>query len=346
MTGDIVKYISPSSFYYWEKCPAKAVYSKKYKDEQFFPKHPDAYLGTVVHKIYEKRFEWNFGSEEKFEKIWKRQIHQINEEFKDNPLQRRFYPVQWNANFYAVKKILLKNNILNVVKSSNKRLNFNVEKWVTDNNNIVGGYIDLQIKDNDNRVIEIIDFKTGNIYEKVNGKFQIKEAYKMQFALYAFILNEQQGFMPTLTLGTMNAKKVSLELDKEYIENMYLRAGFLKNIIKETDDIRLLTVANKGNCKFCNYRKICHKYQTKMINSKLDNNMIDIKGRITLFIKSKNMNNIEVITTSGKYLIKNLSFSEDLEINKEIYIYNLYFPDEKGKILYVLLNTIVEYVEN
>lgn len=50
-----IKFISPSKFAYWEKCPIKAIYGKTYTDLTFFPKHPDADLGTILHYFLEKK---------------------------------------------------------------------------------------------------------------------------------------------------------------------------------------------------------------------------------------------------------------------------------------------------
>ena len=55
-------YISPSTFYYWEKCPLQAVLSKLPESRNFFPNNPDADLSSLIHKFYEKQNEWKIDS--------------------------------------------------------------------------------------------------------------------------------------------------------------------------------------------------------------------------------------------------------------------------------------------
>ncbi|PCH70317.1 MAG: hypothetical protein COC06_05375 [Bacteroidales bacterium] len=90
---NVVKYISPSSFYYWEKCPLIAVYSKIYSSQQFFTRHPDADLGLIIHLFYEKQNEWCINSPTSFLEKWKEKIYELNRLYKKSDLQRRFYPV-------------------------------------------------------------------------------------------------------------------------------------------------------------------------------------------------------------------------------------------------------------
>lgn len=119
---NVVKYISPSSFYYWEKCPLIAVYSKIYSSQQFFTRHPDADLGSIIHQFYENQNEWGINSIKLFNQKWEEKINELNDLYKKNELQKRYYPVQWHSKYYTVKKHSLSDTLLSK-KHSLSRLN-------------------------------------------------------------------------------------------------------------------------------------------------------------------------------------------------------------------------------
>ena len=63
-----IKFISPSNFSYWENCPLRAIFSNEYKDQIFFPKHPDADLGRIIHSFYENKNKWRITKKISFPK--------------------------------------------------------------------------------------------------------------------------------------------------------------------------------------------------------------------------------------------------------------------------------------
>jgi len=65
-----IKFISPSNFYYWEKCPLKAIYSRNCKGITVLSSNPNGDLGTIIHKFLEKANEWRINDEKSFENKW------------------------------------------------------------------------------------------------------------------------------------------------------------------------------------------------------------------------------------------------------------------------------------
>jgi len=215
---EMVKYISPSSFYYWEKCPLRAVYARIYKDCQFFPTHPDADLGSLIHKFYEKKIEWKIDTEIAFENKWNEQVKTLNESYEKNELQKKYYPIQWYSKFYSVKKMYLKKNMLGKPRVGGKYKIVVSEKWIS--NDDIGGYTDMMLIDNNGKIKSIIDIKTGNIYDNINGNIQIKEAYCMQLALYAAIINSLQDSIPELFIENIKGELIQIKLSNEYISDV------------------------------------------------------------------------------------------------------------------------------
>ena len=332
---NLVKYISASQFYFWEKCPLKALYYNKYKTVAFFPIHPDADLGSIIHKFYEKRFEWNINSDESFEKKWVELINKKNNDYLKNDVQRNYYPIQWYSKYYAVKKILLKKQLITM---ANTKIEHNkiFEEWVNDE--VVGGYIDLQIKNKKGKVVKIIDFKTGKIFEKVGGKNQLKESHKMQLALYAHVIKKKQGFYPKLQLQDISGAPIKVELSKDDINQYYERAKTLKTKLINFTSEKDLATLNEENCKFCSYRPVCEKYKESGFNKLLDNN-IDLKGKIIKLIG----NVLEIEINKKKWTIKNLNNIGNIQTGRFIYIYNLYCNNENfiNKSAFALTNTII-----
>jgi RecB family exonuclease len=340
---DKIQYISPSAFYYWEKCSFQAVLSKQPTCNSFFPKHPDADLGSLIHKFYEKQNEWNIESLENFNSKWNDEISKINKQYQSDKLQCNFYPIQWHSKYYAIKKQLLCKNLIlrkkkEVEEPTAAQVQYLYEKWI--NNEIVGGKIDLIVKEND-KIKQIVDFKTGNIYEKNGKKIQLKEVCKQQLALYCAVILEQQDFMPDLFIETMDGKKVKIEIEKEYIETLVYKVISLKEKINsaiETNTINSLANCNSENCEHCNYRPYCEIYQSTFTNKKIGSR-IDIKGRI-IEIKA---NEVIIGTNNNRFTIKKIKEIEKYVLENKCNIYNLYFPENEDNLLYETINTVIEY---
>lgn len=332
-----VQYISPSNFYYWEKCPLKAVFSNKYRGKQFFPKHPDADLGSIIHRFYEKSNEWKVNTPERFLNKWKQEINDLNYRYQRNKLQKRYYPVQWHARYYTVKKHLLLNMLLSKRTSSSSKSKMVFEKWMNDE--IIGGYVDFMIVDAD-EIKQITDFKTGSIFEVFNREKKIKEVYKLQLALYASVVLNTQSIIPDLFIETIKRDKYIVEMSEAYINEVKYRAVNLKNKINTAiheNNIHLLANPNSENCKYCDYRMVCQSYNSTMMNKKMDR-IIDINGEIT------NKNNKEVEIKAGKsiFKVRNVQSKISIEIRDKLSIYNLYYPNKDENILYFVNNSIIK----
>ncbi len=331
-----IEYISPSSFYYWNRCPLSALYSKKYSNKQVFPKHPDGDLGNIIHYLYVKNKVDNKVS---FNKKWHKEIKIINESYLKNPLQARFYPIQWYSKYYAVKKQLLYKNLLNkeysteITKTDVKLL---YEKWI--NNEHIGGYVDLLIMQND-KVKEIIDFKTGNIFDIKNKKKEIKTVYKYQLALYCAVVIENQTYIPDLFIETLNGKRYQIEIDQSYINNIANKAFELKqkiNFAVESGNTASLAQCNPENCTNCNYRVFCSSYKLNLINKSLGKT-IDVSGVII----NKSKTEIQLNNGLAIFTIRNIKVLESLSVGDNTSIFNLFYPDEEQTILYTSKNTII-----
>ncbi|MEZ4906245.1 MAG: PD-(D/E)XK nuclease family protein [Saprospiraceae bacterium] len=267
-----------------EKCPLKAVFYYEYKNTQFFPRHPDADIGNIIHNFYENRYKWKITNKKNFSIKWNELTLKLNDEYKKSDLQSRYFPVQWYSNFYAIKKQLLVKNLLRPVKRKNTYLSIKNEQWIEDEDNIIAGKVDLLIYNDKGIITEISDFKTGKIFEKVKNKLKIKEAFKTQLALYAKIIIDKQQYKPETTLIDISGKKhpvkiTSYEIDKTFNEAKELKHSI--NIALQKNKINELANPYNENCFMCNYRPVCRAYKQKFMNFPINNN-IDICGKVIM----------------------------------------------------------------
>ena len=166
----------------------------------------------------------------------------------------------------------------------------------------------------------------------------------MQLVLYAAVIKEKQGFFPELFIENLKGERILIEISENYINDIYNRAVKLKNKIEEAErasNINQLAIANGANCKICNFRTVCNEYKTKAINIRIDN-VIDIKGEII----SINASDVEIQVPNRKFTIIHLSSIDKIKLGNEVFIYNLFLPDEEKDILFTMKSTIIEYGEN
>lgn len=335
---DKIQYISPSSFYYWEKCPLRAVLSKQ--TTKFFPNSPDADLGSLIHRFYEKYNELKISSVESFNEKWKTEIEKLNKQLQGS----NYYPIQWNAKYYSVKKqMLFKNLIFKASKTKDVvtgKFQYHYEEKI--NNENIEGKIDLLVLE-DGKIKQIIDFKTGDVFEKGKGKNQVKEIYKQQLALYCAVILERQDCIPELFLETMNGKRIKIEVEIDFITALNNRVKILKEKINskiETKTTDTLANCTHENCEYCNYRPFCSAYKTTFLNTRIGFR-IDVHGSVSA-IKT---NEVLIKTTNDEYIIKKVQDNSKYQLHGKYMIFNLFFPENDDNILYETKNTVIKYEE-
>ena len=340
-----IKFISPSSFFYWEKCPLKAIYSKEFRGQQIFPKHPDADLGNIIHSFFENKTAWNIFSPDAFEERWEMEINKLDEAYKRSGIQKIYFPIKWNAKYFAVKKILLKKSLLKKVQLPANTIpkNIKFEKWIDDGND-VGGKVDQMVFNEKNEIVEIIDFKTGNIFELVDKKRVLKTSYVQQLLLYAYIINIKQGFYPKCFIQDIKGDKHHVEIKEEIATDIYKKALELKSKINKginKEEIEHLATPNIENCSHCEYRPVCPKYKIKYINN-FENKNVDIYG-VVIDVKGFEKIEVKIQIESKISILKNISAYESVSIGDKIFVYNLFCPDGNSQILFAMKQTIIKH---
>ncbi|MBK6699246.1 MAG: PD-(D/E)XK nuclease family protein [Saprospiraceae bacterium] len=302
-----------------------------------FQNSPDADLGSLIHRFYEKHNEWNISSVESFNTKWKTEIEKLNNQLQHS----NYYPIQWNAKYYTVKKFA-KNCLLKKVKQKMLFQETSISLWNKIVNENIGGKIDLLVLENE-KIKQIVDFKTGDVFEKVKEKRQVKEIYKQQLALYCAVILEKQNFIPELFLETMNGRRIQIEVGKDFITALNNRVKILKEKINskiETKTTDSLANCTPENCEYCNYRPFCSAYKTTFLNTRIGLR-IDLHGNVSAIIT----NEVLFKTTNDEYIIKNIQDINKYQLNGKCEIYNLFFPENDDNIVYETKNTVIKYEE-
>lgn len=351
--GDInfkeIKRISPSQFYSMKNCAYKSLLAEAFDKKPLLPLSPNAYFGTVLHKILELITKGIVKNEDDFNTAFDKQLKIVEDFLQENGFGF-FVPLQRKLRNFGLKKIQLKKHLRNEPKQQTNLgdVNFYSERWFESKDKLIGGKVDLIIENNDN--IEIIEFKTGAITQDcLNDEEElysdVKEEYKEQLKLYAYLYFENTNRFPTtLSLVDLTNQQFMVVFSEEECKIIYDEA---KNLLKTTNNcIRTKSFSatpTEVNCKYCLYRPACSFFIRKL---ETDFSFNDVFGEIKDVKKFQN-GNVNVFLQNGtqQLTIKNFNSEKFDELNykrkKKISIYNL--RKESTDFVYSVTDTTMIY---
>ena len=346
----VIKRISPSQYYSIKNCAYKSLLAEAFDKKPLLPISPNAYFGTVLHRMLELITKGIIKNEDEFNAEFDKQIKIVEDELQNKGFGF-LVPLKVKLKNLGLKKIQLKNHLRSQVEqpTSPSDIKFHSEKWFESKDKLIGGKIDLIIENG--RDIEIIDFKTGAItqdYLDDEGEIisDIKTEYKEQLKLYAYLYFENTNNFPTgLTLVDLEKQKFSVEFSKEECKSIFEDA---KDLLDKTNNSlrekAFSANSTEINCKFCLYRPACVFYQKTLdavisLNNDVSGKIKDVKkyqnGNVSVFLQNVQMN----------LTIKNFSYEEYEDLNnhgnKRISIYNL--RKEAAEFTYSVADTTMVY---
>lgn len=231
-----------------------------------------------------------------------------------------------------MKKILLKKHLRNPAekRETPSGVKFYSEKWFESNDKLISGKIDLVI--DGGQEIEIIDFKTGAITQDVlddAGEIfsEIKDEYKEQLKLYAYLYFENTGKFPTLlSLIDLAKQKFTVVFSQSECNILSVEA---KELLEATNEsiINGMFSANpsEANCKYCLYRPACSFFLEYLAT---DYSFNDVSGTVKNVVKYQN-GNVSLFLEKGerKFTVTSFPSIKYDELNecksKHISVYNL-----------------------
>lgn len=344
-----IKRISPSQFYSMKNCAYKSLLAEAYNKKPLLPLSPNAYFGTVLHKMLEQISKGIILSEEDFNTEFVKQVNTLEDDLQQKGFGF-FVPLKIKLKNFGLKKIQLKKHLRSeseqITKLSN--INYYSEKWFESNDKLIGGKLDLVIENGNN--IEIIDFKTGAITQDFlddEGEIysEVKNEYKEQLKLYAYLYFENTKKFPTvLSLVDLAKQKFTVDFSEEECKSLFDEA---KSLLKSTNDsIKTKSFSanpKQENCKHCLYRPACSFFHTKL---ETDFSFNDVFGEINEVKKFLN-GNVSLFLKNGAKIITVKNFRSDnfdeLNINKtkQVRIYNL--RKESIELVYSVNDTTMIY---
>lgn len=322
--------ISPSQFFSMKNCAYKSLLAEAFDKRPLLPISANAYFGIVIHKMLELISKRIVISEDDFNRIFDEQIVLVERDIHHQGYDF-FVPLQKNVKDFGIKKILLKKHLRDefLYPSEKSFVKYYSEKWFESKDKIIGGKIDLIIEAGEE--VEIIDFKSGAITKDFlddtgDTYTDIKEEYKDQLKLYAYLYYENTGRFPTvLSLVDLAKQKFKVSFIQSECKSIFDES---KIILQSTNDsISKGTFAanpTEVNCKYCLYRPACSFFR-QIIN---DFSFNDVSGSVKNVVRYQN-GNVTVFLESGSRQLTVTRFSsekfEDLNAyrNKQIGIFNL-----------------------
>jgi len=344
-----IKRISPSQFYSMKNCAYKSLLAEAFDKKPLLPLSPNAYFGTVLHKMLELIAKGILKSEDDFNAEFDKQVKALEEDLKQKGFGF-FVPLKIKLRNFGLKKIQLKKHlkIASEKPTSLGNIKFHSEKWFESNDKFIGGKVDLVIENGNE--IEIIDFKTGAITQDClddEGEIysDVKNEYKEQLKLYAYLYFENTNKFPTdLSLVDLAKQKFPVEFSEQECKSLFDEA---KTLLKSTNDsIKTKSFSanpKQENCKYCLYRPACSFFHKKI---ETDFSFNDVLGEIKDVKKFQNGNVSLFLQYGNKNLtIKNFSVEEFDKLNnhknKQIRIYNL--RKEVAEFVYSVTDTTMIY---
>lgn len=341
--------ISPSQFYSMKNCAYKSLLAAAFESKPLLPVSPNAYYGTVLHKMLEMITKGLIKNENDFNILFDKQVI-----LQEENLVRLGYdflvPLQKNVKDFGMKKVLLKKHLKTIRENPElaSKVKFYSEKWLESKDKLIAGKVDLIIEDEQGN--EIIDFKTGAITHDVlddDGEIfsKIKEEYTDQLKLYAQLYFENTGKFPSkLSLIDLTKQKFAvvftqLECESIFIEAKKLIATTNQSIIEGTYKAK----PSEKNCKYCLYRPACSSF-LKLLESTHTFN--DVSGAVRNVVKYQN-GNINVLLENREGTITVTGFHstkyDDLNAKKDkrISIFNL--RKEATELVFSTTKTTVIY---
>lgn len=340
--------ISPSQYFSLKSCAYKSILAEAFDKKPLLPLSPNAYLGTILHKILELISKGQISDEQQLNLVFNQEINKMETFLIEKGLSL-FVPLQMNVMDFGLKKIQLKKHLRAVGNASLKPPSFLTEKWLESKDTLIGGKVDLIIVADD--FIEIIDFKTGSITEDIlddTGEVfqEVKSEYRDQLKLYGFLYYEKFGKFPSkLSVVDLRKQKYSIEFSFEECKSIFEDAKKLLNEVNDSIETGVFNaVPNETNCKYCLYRPACKfYYQNLSVNFQFN----DLKGMVKNVNQYQNGNVTVFIEDINNTKIAITGFSRDFNnyfnniLNQEISIFNL--RKEAAEMVYSVTRTTKIY---
>ena len=315
-----IKRIFPSRFSQFQQCTLREIWSLNHQIS-LLPCHPYAKLGSISHAVLEAATKGVANDRTSLEALWNDVTKKVQDEMLQSQVEEHLVPLEIYAFNYEVKKILCFKMAEQIIEKSGSGAcrDMGIEQWFESADGKIAGKVDLILTHDDG--IEIVDYKTGNIFNSQYGG--IKDEYEVQMKLYAGLYHEVKDDWPVkLSLIGIDGKKYYVSFNKKECEALINQARKVVDETNELIDAGLISedFANPSpsTCKYCSYRPACKKYWLSRESSKKW--PCDVIGEvIEKSLLGNGLFRVVINDNDREYVIRGLSAKRHKFLNDDIH---------------------------
>jgi CRISPR/Cas system-associated exonuclease Cas4 (RecB family) len=313
----VITKLSPSHFSYLiNGCRYQFLLSQIVKNQPKYklPSYPKTLLGDIIHKIIALRYCGVINNEDDFDLQWKNLVSE--KEIQNYGKSDTGLLIDW-IKYYKTKRFVFSIPYMPYIESDkSKPKTSELRIWDID---YLHGSIDRVII-SENKV-ELVDFKTGEIFEQDGS---IKQSYSAQLKLYAIMYQKKYAeTVERLSLQDIDNNSVDVVFTQQELDELYQQVINEIRLLNKKE-YSLLVKNEPGICSKCSVRHLCSYYWESEISEN------DVCGRL----ESINANNslIRIISNGKQNTISQMSIYSSDELKKEtgnnVRILNLSKPRE------------------
>ena len=263
--------ISPSFVGELDNCGLRYAWQIS-KEPGQLPLSPKVRLGTIIHRIYNSASKGEI-TIANFSQIWTTEVKKEEDKMSSSWLERNFVPLIKSVSEFELKRVQTLNYISRISEKTHNPAPFNSnnsiepEKYLSSENWKLSGQIDAIITTEHGTIIR--DYKTGKVYEDSEEGEVLKNSYKNQLMLYAFLYKQERNEWPIkLEIVTSQGEVIDIPYEKSDCENLAQNSlTKLKNLAEKIESLqedpsRIMELGNPGDtCTWCQYRPSCPAYK-------------------------------------------------------------------------------------
>ena len=223
---------------------------------------PNSYLGTIIHQLLEDRVHGLIHDNSEYIERWKTLVQETNSRIiATYPSVRNFDITDFRKMYESMMSVMKVSPLTSEQESQGKGASqFSLTTEVSvEYKGMFRGKID-RVKYNETG-IELIDYKTGKIYDEDGN---LKQEYVFQLNIYALCF--EYTFTKKVTKLTLLQTDDMTEFDVPILPSISLDVD---NRVKQISDLIISSFANNDvsplqkeseKCAYCECRHICSKY--------------------------------------------------------------------------------------
>jgi hypothetical protein len=251
--------LSPSKIHFISQCKLRFILSSKKPNKTVYSPVFNIYsfLGILIHSVLEEFIRKDLKIA-KFDYVWSRQLQSCIKKYSFDTYFK--LNLTYQLPYYIIKKE--KFRLYLIVLLNNKNSNLAAEVPIT--GGYISGFVDLVEEDTLSQKVNIIDLKTGPIWELARGEIiGLKEGYRIQLLTYGTAYWEKGYLAQDITCtirGLSEDEHISTTFTSEEYE---LHQKFLKKLKEEIEEASLtgnsdlLAFPTVTSCKYCEHGLSC-----------------------------------------------------------------------------------------